>query len=104
MKILSKALAGIGGAFCCVSFCLSGGYIWWLPCVMLLLGMALILCSIRLAYCKPEKKTRREPEYITVTDESGNEVKLIPPITDFDLVYLSAIRKEFNNYGFSGEF
>lgn len=101
MKILSKVLVNIGGVLCCVSFCLSGGYIWWFPCVTLLLGMALILCSIQLAYCKPNKAVRREPEYITVTDDYGNEIQLIPPITDFDLVYLSAIGKDFNNYEFS---
>lgn len=91
MSYISKVLVSLGGLLCCLSFCLTSEIFWWVPCVLLLLGMLLVLCGIK-AVCKSKSIPHKETEYIFVTDEEGNEFELIAPITDFDLVYLEAER------------
>lgn len=97
MRVLSKILVNIGGGLCCMAFCLTSEVFWWLPCVLLLLGMLLILCGIKCVTREDKQILHKVPAYITVEDDEGNEIELIAPITDFDLVYLDAIRKDDKN-------
>lgn len=93
MKIISRILINAGGLLCCLGFCLtSEGSLWWVPCALLLAGMAFILLGIKTVCNHPKVTERREPEYITVTDSDGYEYTLIAPLTDFDLTYLEAER------------
>ena len=92
MKFINKMLINAGGVMCCLGFCLTSEELWWVPCVLLLAGMALILLGIKAVCAHPKAAEHKEPEYITVTDEEGYTYQIIPPITDFDLTYLEAER------------
>jgi len=92
MRILRKAVTVIGSVLCCGGFCLTaaGGF-WYVPPLSVAIGMLLIWAGVNTLFKRePAYVNKKVPAYIFVSDDKGNETKLIAPITDFDLVYLRA--------------
>lgn len=103
MKKISKAMVSAGGAVSCIGFCLDSEVFWWVPCVLVMAGILLVAAGIKLdakdAHKLKERANPKERAYIMVEDGDGNEDRLIPPLTDFELVYLSTLKRGKNHGG-----
>lgn len=103
MKKIGKAMVSAGGAVSCMGFCLDSGVFRWVPCVLVIAGVVLVAAGIKLGSTVADRTCRealpKGQRYITVEDSAGNEERLIPPLTDFEQVYLSTLKRGKNNGG-----